>query len=125
MSKRLRDYGLYAVIAVTLVIALIGVAEHVHTAISITTMKWLGLAAQTPILFGYAIVDNRRFWKRLSFWTAISGLLFIHLVIFWGVLTHVEAWSPLWFVAFFPLENIAIDGTLVATGHVGAQRKQR
>jgi hypothetical protein len=124
MSKQLRDYGLYAVIAVMLVVALIGAAKHVHTSISITTMKWLGLAVQTAILFGYAIVDNRRFWKRLSFWAAISALLLIHLGIFWTVLTHVEAWSPFWFVAFFPLENIAIDGTLAATGHMRAQEKQ-
>jgi hypothetical protein len=124
MSKRLRDYGLYVVIALILVIALKGAAEHAHTAISITTMKWLGLAVKTPILFEYAIADNRRFWKRSSFWTSISALLLIHLVIFWAVLTHVEAWSPLWFVAFFPLENIAIDGTLVATGHMRAQKKQ-
>src|SRR5665213_2316985 len=117
MSKRFADYMLYIIIAIIFVALLIWDAGRVRTPISQANIKWLGLAVQTPILFGYATIDHRDSWKRSSFWAVITALLLAHVGIYFAVLTRVEMWSPLWFVAFFPLENIAIDGILTATGH--------
>lgn len=123
MSKRSADYVLYIVIAIVFVALLIWDAGRVRTPISQANIKWFGLALQTPILFGYATIDHRRCWKRLSFWGVMTALLLTHLGIYLVLLTRVETWSPLWFVAFFPLENIAIDGVLVASGQAARGKR--
>ena len=126
MSRnRLHELLLYTAIASAFVAALIGLSGRFHQPISGNAVKWAGLAIQTPLLFGYAIVDHRRMHKQISFWAVILVLIVIHLAVFFAVLRRVESWSPLWYVAFFPLENVAIDAILIITGHLRPNTRRR
>jgi hypothetical protein len=119
--KRVRDYFIYIGIGIALVGFLIWSAG---VDVSESTIKWIGLAVETPILFGYAVADYRRSWKRPSFWLVIVGLLAVHLIGFAVVLAHVRSWGPLLFVACFPVENVGIDAALVASGHFADKELQ-
>jgi len=52
-------------------------------------------------------------------------LLVVHLSVFIVVLEKVEHWKVLWFVLAYPVENIAINAALSATGHGSFSRRRR
>ena len=115
--KRARDYVIYLCAGLVFVLAIMWYALHGGPDLPRSANKWIGLIIETPVLFGYAIFDHRRFHKRSSFWLVILALIVVHISIFLVVLSHLEVWSPLWFVVLFPIENVCIEATLVVTGH--------
>ena len=79
--------------------------------------KWIGLAVNTPILFGYAASEYRRDWRQPRFWGVILVLLAVHLGAFSIILTHVSRWGWLGFVLLFPIEQSGIEAALSRVGY--------
>jgi len=74
--------------------------------------KWVGLAAETALLFGYVIKQRRRLWRNRIFWRIITGLLFVHIAGFWVLLQNVENWRMVWFLLIWPVEFALVTTTL-------------
>lgn len=123
-TNRIRDYLLYLGIGTVLVLVLIWSAMQVRSEVPKSAIKWTGLTVQTAILFGYAAADHRKLWRLPRFWGIMMVLLGLHLLVFIVALRGVEMRSPLWFVLFFPIENVAIDGVL-GVGVEHQRRKRR
>jgi len=115
--KRARDFLLYIVVGITVGLSIAWYAWRSDGSGTELIGKWVGLAGETMILFGYAIRAHRRFVRRLSFWLVILALLGVHLSVFIVILSKVEHWKVLWFLLAYPVENIAIDGALFVTVH--------
>ena len=79
-SGKIKDWLLYVVIAVLIVISVWMFAVHqARTGGSPNLpLKWLGFAGMTAIVFGYAIRAGRRSWGRQRFWLFLSFFFAVH-----------------------------------------------
>jgi len=116
-TKRARDFALYIMIGIAFCVGVVWYSFASNGGGAELIGKWVGLAGTTLILFGYTIRSHRRFIRQLSFWLVMLALLVVHLSVFIIVLEKVEHWKVLWFVLAYPVENIAIDAVLSASGH--------
>ena len=115
--RRVRDLALYIAIGVTFCLSVVWYSFASNGGGAERIGRWVGLGGTTLILFGYAITSHRRLLSELSFWLVVLPLLAVHLSVFILLIGKVEHWKVLWFVFAYPVENIAIEAALSATGH--------
>jgi hypothetical protein len=115
-ANRVRDFAIYISIGLGLVGFGMWYAESGGKGPSESALKWIGLAVNTPILFGYAASEYRGDWRQARFWVVILGLVAVHLGIFSIILTHVRHWGWLGFIVLFPIEQSGIEGVLSLVG---------
>lgn len=79
--------------------------------------KWVGLTGSTVIAFGFAIKESRSHWRSKVFWTAVIGLLFVHLACFLTLFRFIQHWVILWFfvICTFEIPLIEYLATCVAS----------
>jgi len=75
-ANRMRDFALYIAISLLVGLSIMWLASHTDRSSAGKIFKWLGLAANTLIVFGYTIKFNRVLWKRRSFWVTVFLLHF-------------------------------------------------
>jgi hypothetical protein len=71
-------------------------------------LKWIGLAGQTGVVFGYVGRAMRSYWKNRRFWAGYLGFFAAHLVAYVVVLLRVERFPLLWFVVIGYIEWVAL-----------------
>ena len=103
-----RSFGNRILVDVALGMGIV-VAAVLFALLSIYTGKtipigWLGLGGFTPLLLWLVIRSQRRHWKRLEFWLAMTGLAVLHVLAFVAILMHYPQWPLLWFVPVTLLE---------------------
>jgi hypothetical protein len=116
-AHRICDFVLYIAIGLLAGTSIMWLAFHTDRSGAAKIFKWLGLAANTLIVFGYTIKENRIFWKRGSFWWMMSLLLFVHLSVFVTVLCRIDELRPFWWIVIIPMESVVVGIVLVVTGH--------
>lgn len=109
VRRRLRDLGLYVLIALVVGLGLLLYLPHSQTSDEEAITKWGGLAGNTLILFGYTISRHKPLRRIHSFWISLAVLLALHVSIFIFLLLQVAHWKILWFVAMYPIEAPLID----------------
>jgi len=74
--NRIRDYALYSIIAIIVVLAAVGFGIHQGKTggSPVLPMKWIGFGGMTLIAYGYAISDNTKLWRARGFWLGLSCL---------------------------------------------------
>ena len=115
--RRIGDFAIYTVVGLLFFGAVIIAAFHSALEIPMEASKWIGLAVNTVVLFGYIISAHSRHDRRPLFWGILLALLFCHAGLFCALFRIVPLWRPLWSVAAVPLEYIAMDLTLSAFGY--------
>ncbi len=77
---RARDFLLYVAIAISVVILAFAFAFHLAKTggSPYSTLKWLGFAGITAIVFGNAIRSCRRLWGRRKFWVLLGLFFAVH-----------------------------------------------
>lgn len=75
-----RDFLLYVAIAIAIVILAFAFAFHLAKTggSQYSTLKWLGFAGTTAIVFGNAIRSCRRLWGRRKFWVFLGLFFAVH-----------------------------------------------
>jgi hypothetical protein len=71
-------------------------------------LKWMGFAAITAVVFGYAIRENPNLWGKSRFWFALSGLFVGHLALGFLVLLNLEDLPLLLLAPLIALESGAV-----------------
>jgi hypothetical protein len=79
--------------------------------------RWVGLVAFTLLVFGLAVRESRRSWRRTSLWFELLGLLVVHTVLYSVVLTRVEDWRPIYFVPITLAEIPVLLSILFSRGY--------
>jgi len=120
--KRLRDLLLYALVGLAVVVTIVIYAPYGRAGDGEIFGKWLGLAGNTLILFGYSVKSNRRLWRLLPFWISLAACLVLHLAVFIWILLVVDQWKVLWFLIMYPVETPLIE---VAVNWAVRSRKTR
>ena len=79
-SGRARDFLLYVAIAISVVSLAFVFAFHLAKTggSQYSTLKWLGFAGITAIVFGNAIRSCRRLWRRRKFWVLLGLFFAVH-----------------------------------------------
>lgn len=117
VRELIRDLILEVGIAVLLVVVVLYSALHSpRHAFAARWIPWLGLAAMTAVIFGYALRDLRRYWRRHLFWEMWLLLLLVHLGGYAEVLLHTEHFGTLWFAIMAPFEIVVIYPLLELAG---------
>jgi len=106
---RVRDFLLYVAIVIAIVVLAFAYAFHLaKTAGSqYSTLKWLGFAGITAIVFGNAIRSCRRqrLWRRRKFWVLLGLFFAVHCVL--GVVLLMRVATAPWVLyAVLPVLNI-------------------
>lgn len=95
---RARDFLLYVVIAVSIVILAFAYAFHLARTggSQYSTLKWLGFAGITAIVFGNAIRSCRQqgLWRRRKFWVLLGLFFAMHSVL--GVILLMRVATAPW-----------------------------
>jgi len=109
-GSRLIDFLLYTIIA--LGVLAFGAIYAVH---AVRTgekgelpLKWIGLAGETAVVFGYCVRAMRSYWKRGRFWAGLLGFFAVHLAVCSALLLRVERLGLLWFVFIAYAEWLAL-----------------
>lgn len=102
--RRMIDFGAYIVIAGTLLVVVVFYAPSDDF-----VTRWVGLAVNTAILFGYAIRRHWQYSRSLQFWLVLSALLLVHLGVYITTLRSVDNWKAIWFFFLYMPEEITID----------------
>lgn len=90
--RKVSDWLFYVVIGV-FVVAVVGVVAVRDADAGRSQglpLKWLGFAAVTGIVFGYAIRAGRRSWRTRRFWFLIAVFFGAHLAVGVFVLARVD-----------------------------------
>jgi len=116
-ANRIRDFALYIAIGLLVGLSTMWLASHTGRSSAGKIFKWLGLAANTLIVFGYTIKFNHVLWKRRSFWVTVFLMLFVHLFAFVIVLRLVDAFRSIWWIVIVPIEYFIVGTLLLAAGH--------
>ena len=119
-SSRLRDFVIYVLIGLLVVVGVLWFAEHSDETGAESLGKWGGLTLNTLILYGYVINGSRAFWRVWAFWLATASVLMLHLLVFAVIFKHADHWSVGWFLLMYPIElpvlTIICDWAVHATG---------
>lgn len=73
--------------------------------------KWVAFAINTTFVFGYVMKCVRPLWAKPTLWTVVAGLLLLHGIIGWFVISRFEQVPLLWYV---PVDLAEIWAVLVA-----------
>lgn len=90
----------FAALAVFALLAILSI----RTGISVPT-RWFGLVFWTAILFWWVTKPLKRYWRRQTFWWAVSGLFILHLLALVAVLVRYPQWPLVWFVPLSIVEG--------------------
>ena len=60
--------------------------------------KWIAFAVNTVFVFGYTLKIVRPLWTKPRLWAVVSGLVLLHGIIGWAVISSVERIPLLWYV---------------------------
>jgi peptidoglycan/LPS O-acetylase OafA/YrhL len=98
-KSTVRDWVLYALIAIAIVAMIAALAVHdahagTHRKLP---LKWLGFFGTTATVFGYAIRDCRGLWKMRKFWLLLSLVVVAQIAIGVCILAAVDDVPLLWF----------------------------
>lgn len=95
---RARDFLLYVAIAISIVILAFAYAFHLAKTggSQYSTLKWLGFAGITAIVFGNAIRSCGRqgLWRRRKFWVLLGLFFAVHCVL--GVVLLMRVATAPW-----------------------------
>jgi hypothetical protein len=72
-------------------------------------IKWYLCAFMTILAFGLVIAINAQRWRKLSFWAIIVMFFAFHVTGYVTLLSRVERWPGLFFVAVFFIEVVAMN----------------
>jgi hypothetical protein len=113
-SHRLRDLILYVAIAVLIVTlgGLIGIHQAKTGQKPDASLKWVGFAILTLLVFWWAIRGYRPFWTNSRFWWFLTLFALVHLALGFTVLlrTTMTSLAPFIFVAV--VESYALTAYL-------------
>lgn len=118
--KRLLTLFLEVLVGLGMVAAVILYAEFGPFSWMPSARGWL-VACLTALLFGGAIKEYRREWRRPQFWLCVAGLLSVHVGTWVTVLLRTPDFPFLGFVPFFVAEAAGLVWLLHRIGfHVAA-----
>jgi hypothetical protein len=106
----LRDWLAYISISIALVVAIVMFAAYGPKKSPIDA-KWVAFAVNTVFVFGYALKSVRPLWKKPKLWVLLSGLIVLHVIIGWRVISRVEQIPLIWYV---PVDMGEIWAVLIA-----------
>ena len=115
--KRLRDLFFYIAIGLAFSLAIVWGSFQSNRSGTEVFGKWGGLAANTLIVFGYAIRQYRTLLRKKSFWAMVLAVISVHLALFIYTLQVVDVWRLAWWVIITPIEYVIIVSALVALGY--------
>lgn len=113
----LRDLFLYMAIGGVVVglAVYVGVRQAHASEGSNFPVRWIFLAAETALVFGYVLRAFWRFRKQRRFWLTFAGILAAHIAIAVRVLSQLHSNPPLLLLSLFcPLEYFAVSFVLLA-----------
>ncbi len=89
-SRSLEDFILCVATAAIIVLAAgyYGVFQALRGRSPNDSAKWLGLAVETFVLFGYTISSFRSAWTRLKLWLLLASFLAVHCVVWLMIVTN-------------------------------------
>ena len=91
--------------------------------VSFPKSKWVGLAINTAVFFGYGISGNRRHWQHGLFWVVFVGLLVVHLGLWLEFLRSIQHSGFIWFATVGPAEYFVIYPVLDWAGRYSGTRR--
>jgi hypothetical protein len=106
----LRDWLAYIAISVVLVVVIVVAAVYGPEKSPVDT-KWIAFAVNTVFVFGYTLKTVRPLWTKPKFWAVISGLVLLHGIIGWAVISRIERIPLVWYV---PVDMAEIWAALIA-----------
>lgn len=97
IRRRAIEFIIEVVIAVTLVagIALYAIYGPKQ---SLIDGKWIAFAANTAFVIGYALKFTRPLWRKPKLWAVFCGLLLMHGMVGWSVISKAERIPLVWYV---------------------------
>jgi hypothetical protein len=114
--QRALDFVVYTVIGAVMVLAIFWLAEH-DIGGGDGIVRWGGLGLTTAIIFIHFAWSYRRHAKHWSAWAVILGLLSARVLIFVAVQAAVSDWRAFYWGLLLPVDFVACDLILRATGH--------
>lgn len=105
-----RDWLAYIAISVALVVAIAIFAVYGPKK-SPFDARWIAFAVNTVFVFGYAIKLLRPLWNKPKLWMVLSGLILLHAIVGWLVISRVERIPLIWYA---PLDMAEIWAVLFA-----------
>jgi hypothetical protein len=66
--------------------------------------RWFALALYTTVLLWAAVGTSREHWHSPAYWSAVAGLLALHLLGFVAVLRHYPQWPSVWYIPVIIVE---------------------
>jgi len=106
----LRDWLAYIAISVALVVVIVVAAVYGPEKSSVDA-KWISFVVNTVFVFGYTLKVVRPLWTRPKLWAVIAGLVLLHGMIGWAVISRVERIPLVWYV---PVDIAEIWAALIA-----------
>ena len=114
--KRVRDLLLYVGIGVAVALAIFLGSAYIGRS-GDQVFRWVGLGANTLVVFGYTLVQYTAYFRRRKFWVLVSLFLCIHLLAFISVLETIVVWRLPWWAVITPAEFVAIGAALALMGY--------
>ncbi|MGH9499380.1 MAG: hypothetical protein ACRD3L_09585 [Terriglobales bacterium] len=105
-----RDWLAYILISIALVVAIVIFAAYGPKK-SPVDAKWIAFAVNTVFVFGYTLKVLRPMWNKPKLWMVLSGLILLHGVIGWLVISRVERIPFIWYA---PVDTAEIWAVLIA-----------
>lgn len=103
----LKDWLAYVAISVALVVALVLIAAYGPRK-SPVDAKWIAFGINTGFVFGYTLKVLRPLWNKPKLWMVLSGLVLLHAIMGWLVISRVERIPLIWYAAFDMAEIWAV-----------------
>lgn len=112
-ARRVGDFVIYIAVGLAFVFVIYWMAVHVRGSGKEVIGKWVGLAVNTAIVFGYTIRENKSSFKRRSFWGILFLLLVLHLLVFSLLLRALDEWRVIWWAFVAPIEYVLIGSAVM------------
>lgn len=106
-----RDWLAYIAISVALVVAIVIFATYGPKK-SPVDPKWIAFAINTVFVFGYTLKALRPLWNKPKLWIVLSGVILLHGIIGWFVISRAERIPLIWYV---PVDMAEIWAVLIAS----------
>jgi hypothetical protein len=101
----LKDYSLYVLISLSLMVGLIWAARRGVSSKAFDTFNNIFFA--TLLLFGVFVPAYRSIWRDWRFWLAVSFLFVAHVLVWAIVLSRVSHWRAIW-TAYITLPEMMV-----------------
>lgn len=108
--RRVIELDVEVSIAVALVIGIVLYAIYGPKESRIDA-KWFAFAANTVFVFGYTLKVVRPLWTKPKLWAVFTGLVLLHGIIGWAVISRVERIPLVWYI---PVDMAEIWAALIA-----------